>query len=282
MVKTRRAVVFLTVAGAISTMATSSYAQLEARCTLDDALNTPNAIGRNAWARKCGYLSQAAETFYNSEGEYRVFQNACNTYPNVPPGSTCTQKAPVQESAACVQNLVILGTCMAGCYTPTQEVAFEGSLVGIEAAYSQGASTVSALTQDSTKEALFFQEQPIRSFVAGETRESILLLEALDGRHLEVTAEHPMVNWLGDVVKAHTLMAGDLLLGDDGNLIELTSVSQFQYQGLVWNVKPLSKNKMENILNASGFLSGSVRFQNEWAEESHRLATRDTLDVGGL
>jgi hypothetical protein len=43
-----------------------------------------------------------------------------------------------------------------------------------------------------------------------------------------------------------------------------------------------SHDKTENILVGQGFLTGSVRFQNEWADEVFRLSRRDDLDVSKL
>ncbi|WP_245678480.1 hypothetical protein [Chondromyces crocatus] len=280
--KLKLLVTYFSIAGAIHTTTTPAHTQTVARCTLDDALGTVSAVGRNAWARKCGHISASAEAFFNSEHLYVVYQNACSSYPNVPLGSSCAKHAPTVESAPCVAGLSYVGTCIAGCYTPTQELSFEGRPIPIEEAHAEGLSTVSALTRESNIEALTFAEQPIRAFVSGETIERIFLLEALDGRRLEVTSEHPMVDWRGDIVRANTLSAGDRLLGADGTLITLNSVSTFPYSGLVWNVMPSSHDKRENIVNASGFLSGSVRFQNEWAAEAYRLAVRDALDVSSL
>ncbi|MFY0583326.1 hypothetical protein ACN28S_61600 [Cystobacter fuscus] len=47
-------------------------AQLGYRCSLDDQLGTAElGRGRNAWARKCGFIKPTKEAFLNGEGEYR-------------------------------------------------------------------------------------------------------------------------------------------------------------------------------------------------------------------
>lgn len=275
--------VVLTTAVFLFCLSSTAHAQLSTRCFQDDQLTTVElARGRNAWARKCGLITVAREAYLNSENEYQVFTNGCHSYPAVPEGSTCTFFVPSVESAACVGNLNKLGTCVAGCVTPTQKVAFGGRMVPVPEAYASGLTTVSALSADSEAGLLRFGEQSIRSFVAGDTQEDIFTLETQEGRRLEVTAEHPMVLGDGTMVKARTLKVGDTLLGADGVKLHLNRVTVFRFKGQVWNVRPESHVKLENVMNAEGFLTGSVRFQNEWAQDDYRLSLRDDVDVGGL
>ncbi|PTL75324.1 hypothetical protein DAT35_55750 [Vitiosangium sp. GDMCC 1.1324] len=264
-------------------MSTPAMAQLSARCSLDDQLTTVDAAhGRNAWSRKCGYISASREAYLNSENEYQVYSNACSNYPNVVAGSTCTQYVPSEESAACLTGLVKLGSCVTGCFTPSQRVDFNGRQVPVPEAYASGVKTVTALSQDAQVGALAFGQQAIRTYVVGDTKEDIFLLKTTDGRSIEVTAEHPMLKSDGVMVKARTLSAGDELLGADGKKLTLSTVSVFNFKGQVWNVRPESHDKTENVMSAEGFLTGSVRFQNEWAADDYRLSLRDELDVSGL
>jgi hypothetical protein len=83
-------------------------------------------------------------------------------------------------------------------------------------------------------------------------------------------------------VKAHTLKKGDRLAKANGTTARLTEVKTVSFTGTVWNVEPASRDKTENILVGQGFLTGSVRFQNEWADEAFRLSRRDDLDVSKL
>lgn len=261
----------------------TAMAQLSTRCFQDDQLTTSElAKGRNAWARRCGLITATREAYLNGENEYQVFTNGCYSYPAVPGGSTCTFFVPAVESAACIPNLTKLGTCVAGCVTPSMKVQFAGRMVPVPDAYESGVLTVTALSQDSTAGLLRYGEQPIRSFVAGDTQEDIFTLETQEGRRLEVTAEHPMVLEDGTMVKARTLTAGNVLMGADGAKLHLSRVTVFSFKGKVWNVRPESKEKIENVMNAEGFLTGSVRFQNEWAQDDFRLSLRDDLDVSGL
>ncbi|QRK09699.1 hypothetical protein JQX13_06125 [Archangium violaceum] len=265
-------------------ISSSAWAQVETRCFQDDQILYPEqAVGRNAWARKCGYINAARETAYNSFGDYVIFASGCHTYPNHTTGTACTFRVPVSEAEPCLSfTPTYLGTCMVGCYTGTEEVRFGEKYWPIAEAPFAGLSTVTALTQNATLARPEFSEQPIRTFVAGDTVEDIFVLETVDGRRVEVTSEHPMVNGDGIMVRARTLKAGDVLLGVDGQKVELSQVSVFRYTGKVWNVQPVSKVKMENVLDVEGLMTGSVRFQNEWSQDYFRLSVREDADVSGL
>lgn len=267
----------------VTGLSTSAAAQLSARCSLDDQLtNETSAKGRNAWAKKCGYISASREAFLNSENEYQVFSNACASYPQVAAGSSCTQRVPDNSAEACIQGLTKLGSCVTGCFTPTQHVDFAGQELTVPDAYAKGLKEVKALSPASQPSRLSFSSQPIHAYVMGDTQEDIFLLKTREGRSVEVTAEHPMLLGDGTMVKARTLKAGDELLGADGKKLTLSDVTVFNFKGQVWNVRPKSKDKAENIMSAEGFLTGSVRFQNEWAADDYRLSLRDEFEIGGL
>ncbi|ATB35289.1 hypothetical protein CYFUS_000701 [Cystobacter fuscus] len=262
-----------------------AMAQLATRCTLDDQLtNATLAQGRNAWARKCGFISAAKEAYLNSEGEYQVFLEGCYAYPSVIAGSSCARFIPADANAACIglNEISKLGTCVTGCLTPTQKVSFGGKHMPIPEALESGAPTVTALTPAATLLAPTFSEQPIRAYIAGDTIEDVFSLHLANGVTLEVTSEHPMVDGEGNVVKAKSLKPGEFLLASDGQKVAISDINVFRFKGYVWNVQPSSHDKAENIFDVEGLLTGSVRFQNEWADIHYRLATREEADVQGL
>lgn len=96
--------------------ASPSQAQLSGRCGGDDNLTPQQVQGRNAWARKCGYISAAKEAILNADSEYQVFANGCFQYPCST--NSCLYFVPVSPSAPCVTGLVNLGTCMASTVAP--------------------------------------------------------------------------------------------------------------------------------------------------------------------
>ncbi|WP_141332342.1 Hint domain-containing protein [Myxococcus sp. AB025B] len=268
---------------ACAVLSTTASAQLSTRCFTDDQLTTYTlSQGRNNWSFKCGYITQAKRDFLNSEGEYQVYASGCYSFAATGPTATCTFFIPADENAPCIAGLVKLGTCVTGCYTAQEKVSFGGEYWPIADAYASGVRTVTALTKDASLVAPTTGEQAIRAFVAGDTVEDVFALQTVDGRRVEVTSEHPMVLATGEMVKAKTLQAGDVLLGVRGEKVELQDVSVFRYEGTTWNVQPLSKEKIENVLDVEGLLTGSVRFQNEWADDHYRLSVRDEASVDGL
>ncbi|WP_395853835.1 Hint domain-containing protein [Cystobacter fuscus] len=269
----------------------SAEAQLKDRCRLDDQLTTTElAHGRNAWARRCGFISTKKETFLNEEGEYQIFAGACHTYPNVPidPAtgkvSDCKRYVPASEFEACIPTteLLLLGTCPTGCVTPSQKVSFGGKHMPVPEALASGERTITALTPTATLLAPTFSEQAIRTYVSGDTVEDVFSLSLENGLALEVTSEHPMVDGEGNIVKAKTLKPGDVLLASDGRKVSISSINVFRFKGYVWNIQPVSHDKAENIFDLEGMLTGSLRFQNEWASLNYRLAFREEADVQGL
>jgi hypothetical protein len=266
-------------------LSSTAQAQHTARCTLDDQLTTYTlAQGRNAWSRKCGFITASKEAYLNSEGEYQIYLEGCYSYPSIPAGSTCTKHVPATESAACIplDQLSKLGTCPTGCFTPTQKVAFGGKHMPVPDALQAGERTVTALTPAATLLAPTFSEQTIRTYVSGDTVEDVFAIQLANGRALEVTSEHPLIDGEGTIVKAKSLGVGGTLLASDGQKVAITGINVFRFKGYVWNVQPASHDKAENILDVEGMLTGSLRFQNEWADLHYRLAVREEADVQGL
>ena len=107
----KNAVSLLIAAGVVLSSGVAS-AQLSSRCLQDDVLPFSLAIRRNAWARKCGYITAAKESFLNSVGEYHVFMSACVSFPYAPTTASCTQFAPVSEWEPCLAGFIKLGTCV--------------------------------------------------------------------------------------------------------------------------------------------------------------------------
>jgi len=84
-------------------MESVASAQLVSQC-FQDALETADAQGRNAWAANCGYISPGAVSFYNSQNLYVEFTAGCGH-------AGCSPFIPVIATDGCVANLVKLGLC---------------------------------------------------------------------------------------------------------------------------------------------------------------------------
>jgi hypothetical protein len=226
-------------------------AQLTQRCTVDDRLlNRTVAAGRNAWARKCGFISQAKQLFLNEEGEYQVFSTGCYAYPNVVPGSSCVQHVPISELADCIPltALPILGSCPIG-------------------------YMLSARGQASADTSL----EP-----TGESLEEVFSFKLANGRDLDVPPHLLLVDGEGNLVKARTLAPGDELLGADGQKLAISDINVSRFQGYIWDLLPVSHEPSGNTLDVGGVLTGSPRARSEWARLNARLAFREEVDVQGL
>ncbi|KYF83129.1 hypothetical protein BE11_02980 [Sorangium cellulosum] len=238
---------------------------IRGRCT-DDQLTTPEqGKARNDWALKCEYITQEDYDYFQRKGSYIVFD---------------TVNAPISADDACIPGLVTLAPCPIGCYHPQTELLFDGGELPIASA-AHSAMRVTSMASESSPGRLALEQQEIEFFTVGATKKPLHWIRLADGRSLGVTNDHPMVLDTGIVVPARRVAARDLLLTTDGPS-RVVSVEILPYEGEVWNVQPVSETKIANIHVASGVLTGSIRFQNQWASESFRLWQRARIDVGDL
>jgi hypothetical protein len=254
-----------------------ALADLEERCRYDQLASRSDATGRNQWAHKCGYIkSPAMLNALNSEGTYIVFSNGRKG------GGSGNKDVPITEDAACVEGLIKQGFCFTGCYAPEQALRFSVGTVAIAAAYGEKLQQVESLAANSRADDISFMAQPIKSYIAGETKENLISFSTDRGNNLRVTAEHPLVEASGMLVKARTLHVGSRLLTAEGEIATITELSTTPYEGKVWNVRPRSQNKQENILIAEGLFTGSHRFQSQWSDDITRLYFRSEANISGL
>ena len=244
----------------------------EQRCLEDDSLDNEEAKGRIAWARKCNLITDDMVDIQLKIQMYSSFHHEDGRV-----------KAPTDVNASC-DGLSTQGRlwCSWGCYTPDQEILFGQRYLKIEEAASQGEPTVTALTKDAALDDLSFAEQDIASFVMGETEELVYRFTTENKLSLEVTDIHPMIKSDGSVIKASKLVVGDKLVNRSGVSETIVKIDTRMFKGKVYNIKPVSLDKRENIFVAQELLTGSNRFQNEWIETDFRLNLRKSADVSGL
>lgn len=249
-----------------------SAAQPSERCGASDLIvSISETRGRNAWSRKCGYVSVSTENYLNMELLYVTYANGCQ--------SGCSIYVPVVETAPCIAGLVKLAYCYGDCYTPQQRLLFQGEFVGISRAYESGILTITTLAPNVTMTALAYGERPIRSYLKGQATKEVFMFRMQDTRILQITSKHPMVMKSGKILAAEELKVGDELLGADGRGVMIQEVANSLVTDVFWNIQPESTQKAENILNVEGVLTGSARFQNDWANEEYRLLMRDEISL---
>jgi hypothetical protein len=169
-------------------------------------------------------------------------------------------------------NFYVVAYCVSGCYAPDQSLRFSDGDVNIVEAMQARRDDLVTLTPDATLGDLTTQTSRVYSYTA-EIRDAehvIYKVTTASGGSLSVTSEHPVLTSEGRLVKAETLAVGDKLLKADGVPDPVTRVEKTTRFGKVYNIQPVSTERVANILIAQGYLVGSARFQNDDVEYMNR------------
>ncbi len=167
----------------------------------------------------------------------------------------------------------VVAYCEASCYAPDQKLLFSDGEANIVEAMKQGREDLMTLSPDATLDSPALQKNTVYSYTS-EIRDAehvIYEINTASGGQLRLTNEHPVINSEGRLVKAESLVEGDELLKADGTPDKVVSVQKTTHFGKVYNVKPVSRDPVSNILVAQGFLVGSARFQNDDVEYMNRV-----------
>lgn len=265
----------------------SSHALMEStRCTVSgDSLDGEQAKGRNAWALKCypdlkfeadadgNFMATDAKTGVTALG-YPFFVQTDGV------GNIVGYvQAPVDPAAPCWDTNIYKksGFCIAGCFTPEQEILFADGYVAIKEAKEKDMSSI--LTYDgSVKGHPTFKISELVGYTvdAEEYNQPILIIKTASGGEIRVTPNHPLVDSRGYMITAETFKVGDSLVSFVGKNDVVQSIERVDYFGKVYNVNMGTHDISTNIIVAQGFLSGTVYFQNEGLEHLNRMVLRDS------
>jgi hypothetical protein len=162
---------------------------------------------------------------------------------------------------------------VSSCYLPDQQIAFDGGNEGILAAMTELRTGVTTLTPTSTLGNIKTQTDEVASYTHDirEAKQVIFTITTRSGGQLKVTDKHPILVGDGRIMEARSITVGNQLIKPDGTRDAVVSVTQTDYFGKVYNIKPASTNRVANILIAQGFLVGSSRYQNEDADLINRI-----------
>jgi len=190
--------------------------------------------------------------------------NDCNLY---------TDAAATHVANTTVSGFFVNGYCVSSCYLPDQQIAFDGGNEGILAAMNELRTGVTALTPTSTLGNIKTHTDEVASYTHDirEAKQVIFTITTRSGGQLKVTDKHPILEGDGRIVEARSIKVGNQLIKPDGTRDAVVSVTQADYFGKVYNIKPAATNRVANILIAQGFLVGSSRFQNEDADFINRI-----------
>lgn len=254
-------------------------------CAYLRSIGPSNTRPNNSYGAECGLFTQAtADDLTNSHFIVAYcrkdmpgcpsFNTTINTWSYSPTGGSVNRPP--------CDTLGIKTICTEECYTPGQSLMFGGSYQSVDSAYSSSTATVTALASGSTAEFVSLSEQPIQEYVQSRHDGDVFTLTMDRGQQIEVTANHPMVGGEGKMVPAQSLAIGDVLLTSEGDLTAIVGISKRNFSGTVWNLRPASIKKEENVLVVNGVLTGSIRFQNQWKADAGRFLRTDAFDVSGL
>lgn len=170
-------------------------------------------------------------------------------------------------------NFYVSAYCTSGCYTPDQNLRFSDGDVNIASAMRAKRDDLVTLAPDATLDDLRTQTAQVHSYTAEirDLEHPIFKVTTASGGSLSVTSEHPVVISDGRLVKAEALRKGQELVKADGTPDPIVHIEKTRFFGKVYNVKPLSTDRVANLLIAQGFLVGSGRFQNEDVEYMNRI-----------
>lgn len=172
-----------------------------------------------------------------------------------------------------------VGLCQSGCYTPDQKLTFVGGRHGIKKALDKSRMDLVTLSPDSTLRNIVLMKNKVQSYMGdvASAQQTVLAFKMQSGGELHVTEEHPLVTADGFIKQAETLKVGESLITDKGVFDPIVSIEREEYYGKVYNVKPMTRDNVSNIVVAQGYLNGSSRYQNEDLEDLNRMVLRDTI-----
>ncbi len=224
-----------------------------------------DAWGYKKWTRDA--VRQRARPLYPTFGTTANLADANNVqlwaHPTL---SDCNLYADAGGGAASLSTTYYVnGYCEASCYTPDQEILFEGGSMPILDAVNGLREDLMTLTPDSTLDALALKKNRTYSYTV-ETRDTthnIYAIRTASGGELRVTDEHPVITGSGRMVQAQTLKVGQDLVRADGSPDRIVGIEKTEHFGKVYNLRPVSHDLVSNVLVAQGFLVGSSNFQND-------------------
>jgi hypothetical protein len=222
--------------------------------------------GYNKWTRDA--TRKRARPLYPTFGTTADLSDASNhqLWPHPTDTNDCGLYSSATGTVSSMSSTYYVnGYCEASCYTPDQEILFEGGYVSILDALNARREDLITLSDDSTLDNVKMKKNSTYGYTVEtrDTKHNIYVITTESGGQLRVTDEHPVINGEGRMVKARTLKVGHELVKADGSRDTIVSIEKTEHFGKVYNVRPVTENLVSNVLVAQGFLVGSSRFQND-------------------
>ncbi len=262
--------------------------------------------GRFRWAEKCYNGSVAGLPDYRpwlilGRNAYRADGTPLHLYPTFgtinAAGAAVAFRTPITPNANCLTGIqaaiVLLAFCTPGCYSPDQiiqaSMGVEGRLasykdskeVEIGKAREEGITHIVSLAPGSSLDHLQFYSSKvdyIRDMDAASPRpQPFFTFSMASGKSLRVTPEHPLVDGSGTMRAAKTMEIGDSLLSAEGFADRILKVVREDLPILAHNVTVQSKDPMQSLVIAGGYVNGDLKFQRHEFEWMNRLLDRANI-----
>ena len=235
------------------------------------------ATGRHKWAVRCRVVDPKQKAMLDFFVEQGLFASFTRT-----DGSGGL--APFHQDAPCNPpgTWRLVGSFPLGCFAHSTRLLFGDVWRTIPDAVNSSQSKLTALDTNST---LFNQklrmDVEVQSYTHGLEKYPVITVSVINGKKITVTKNHPMIGGHGEIIPAQELVANAFVLTLDGPQ-RIVGIEEHYPDEEVWNIRPTSSDPLNNVLIAEGFFTGSIRFQNEWADRAFRLMVAESMSAADV
>ena len=229
--------------------------------------------GRHQWLIKCGimkeeHVRQMQSSYFTSDHFFSFAKNG-----------DIWSVAPFDADAPCEPEATwkFSTTCPHGCFEASEPLLFDGEWMNIPQAFERRQAYISTLAPGSSPiRPLINNRAEVKTYTSGREANEMLSFVLRNKMRITVTKNHPLILATGEVIPAERVHEGQHLLTMEGPS-ELVKITPMTTAEDVWNVNPIAEHCLDNVFIASGVLTGSLRFQNEWADHASRNFVKESL-----
>jgi hypothetical protein len=219
-----------------------------------------------------------AKNIINDQGKEDWAYIAVPKDPNAPCESVNGSDGELLKDASGVPVWGYKGGCRAiGCYSPEQKIAFEDGYLSIGNAEKLKKTGVLVLDKNSTLENFQYKSAPVQKYRKDllPQRQEIYTFKTAANKTIRITPTHPMLLDDGFLWAAKKIKEGQSFVNADGTFDKIVRATKELELVETVNIQPVSKQFSENLLLVEGLVTGSLRYQDEYAKYLNRLALRD-------
>lgn len=243
------------------------------RCK-NDSLDNSQAERRLAWAKRHNvipedqiesmiYVVRKGQAVKRDRFQYPMF----GTWNGNRHQSKLWRPEDHKFPATLPSNIEWLAICTASCYTSDQQLLTANGYIPIAEAESSQVSEIMVVSKGSALGSVSTSKARVGKYTRSfrDTDHEVLNFSTSGGGTISVTKGHVLVDGQGVLKVAADFKEGDSLLTAEGEPDAITSITKEDYFGSVYNVRPQSLDYDQNLVIVQGFINGSDRFQNDWA-----------------